>query len=81
MSKVLIEEESSSIERAVGASSLVEHYGTYQETERGASRYHPLANYRVNQTDPDATPCVPLARTSHIVAITCTMSSMEEKRG
>ena len=50
------EEESSSIERAVGASSLVEHYGTYQETERSASRYHPLADYRVNQTDPDATP-------------------------
>jgi len=50
------EEESSSIERAVGVSSLVEHYGTYQEAERSASRYHPLADYRVNQTDPDATP-------------------------
>jgi transposase len=43
-------------EIAPGASSLVERYGTYQETERSASRYRPLADYQVNQTDPDATP-------------------------
>src|SRR5260221_9589466 len=50
------EQERSSNEQQAGASSLVNRYGTYQETERSASRYHPLADYRVNQTDPDATP-------------------------
>ena len=49
-------QECSPNEQQVGMSSLVKHYGTYQETERSASRYHPLADYRVNQTDPDATP-------------------------
>lgn len=49
-------QECSPNELQVGMSSLVKHYGTYQETERSASRYHPLADYRVNQTDPDATP-------------------------
>ena len=50
------EHSSSEQPQQVGASSLVERYGTDQETERSASRYHPLADYRVNQTDPDATP-------------------------
>jgi transposase len=49
-------QECSSNEQQVGASSLVKRYGTYQEMERSASRYHPLADYRVNRTDPDATP-------------------------
>lgn len=49
-------QERSSNEQQVGASSLVQRSGTYQETERSASRYHPLADDRVNQTDPDATP-------------------------
>jgi hypothetical protein len=49
-------EEPSPEGEAVGASTLVERYGTYQEAERSASRYHPLADFRVNQTDPDATP-------------------------
>jgi transposase len=49
-------QEQTSNEQQVGASSLVKRYGTYQETERSASRYHPLADFRVNQTDPDATP-------------------------
>src|SRR6266849_5718766 len=49
-------QECSPNEQQGGMSSLVKHYGTYQETERSASRYHPLADYRVNQTDPDATP-------------------------
>lgn len=42
-----------------GLLSLVERYGTPPPVDRSASRYHPLADYFVNLTDPDATPLRP----------------------